>query len=132
MTKENKDRYIGYSIGIICVCCYIFAIIFHNIPSYEQDYLKGTDWILHWCLVMYLPFFPLIAGIFAIITSSSDLAITVTTTNFLLTLLFTIFACGSHVLSTSWIFLSIASLLPMLAVHYDKYQKLSNPKDQNQ
>lgn len=132
MTNEIKNRYIAYSIGILSICCYIFAILFHDIPSYEQDYLKGIDWILHWCLIMYLPLFPLFAGIFAIITSSSDLTTTVTTANFLLTLLFTIFACGSHVLSTSWIFLSVASFLPMLVVQYDKYLKSINQKDQNQ
>lgn len=131
LTKEQKDKYVGFTIVILCICCYIFAMIFHDIPSYEQDYLKGANWILHWCLVMYLPLFPLFAGIFAIITSSSDLTTTVTAVNFLLTLLFTIFACGSHVLSTSWIFLSVASFLPMLVVQYDKYLK-SIKKDQNQ
>ena len=122
MTKEHKDKYIAYVVAGMFLCCYLCAFVFHDIPSYEQDYLTGVAWLLHWCMVLYLPLFPFVAGIFIITISKSITAIAVTTTNFFLTLLFAIFACSSGILSTSWIMLSIASLVVMLTAHYDKYQ----------
>ena len=128
MIKAPKDKYLSYAVAAIAICSYLCAIAFHDIPSYEQDFLEGVTWLLHWCMVLYLPLFPFVAGIFIITISKTITAIAITTTNFFLTLLFTIFACSSGILSTSWIMLSIASLVVMLTAHYDKYQstKMNN------
>lgn len=124
MTKEHKDKYIAYIVAGISLCCYLCAFVFHDIPSYEQEFLEGSAKFLHWSMVSYLPLFPFLAGVLVITISQTVTAIAVTTTNFFLTLLFTIFACSSGILSTSWIFLSMASLLIMLTANYDKHTSI--------
>ena len=125
MTKEQKDKYIAYSVVGISLCCYLFAIAFHDIPSYEQDYLEGIPWILYWSMVLYLPLFPLLAGLLVIVISNEVTSKGITTANFALTLLFAIFAFGAEVFSISWLLLTITSLLPMLAAYYDKQMQPS-------
>lgn len=131
MTKQQKDKYLGYVICCTFITCYICAVFSHDIPSYEQDYLVGEKWLLHWCMVIYLPLFPLISGIFVILITKTVMSIAVTATNFLLTLMFTIFACSSGILSTSWIYLSFASFVIMLGAIYDKYNPSKTCKENN-
>lgn len=121
MSKNRIVRFISIAIGGTSIICFICACIFHNIPSYEQDFLMGIESLLHWSMVYYLPLFPFVSGILAILITNRVEAFEITAINFLLTIVFTIFAYYSQILSTSWIFLSIASGVIMLGTIYDRY-----------
>lgn len=120
MIRDQKDKCIAYFVAGISLSCYLSALIAYDTPSYELDNLKGHFALLHWCMIMYLPLFPFLALIFCGIISQTFTAGAVVSMNFLLTLLFAIFACCSGILSTSWILLSASSFVIMLAVQYDK------------
>lgn len=128
MNQEQRNRYIGGFTGILCICLYICAVMFHDIPSYEQNYLHGAALMLHWCMVLYLPLFPLLSGFIAIAASNKVTAIGVTTINFFLTLIFMAFSWASGILFASWLFLTVASLFTMLIAYYDKTNRTNSNK----
>lgn len=121
MERDRKDKYLSIIIGSLLIVCFIGALVCHNIPSYKQDSLVGTAWLLHWACVLYIPVFPTIAFFLSLLMSSHVSAIGVLTMNFVLTSIFDIFACFSDCLSATWAFLTAGSLILMLTAQLDKY-----------
>lgn len=128
--KKHKDTLVAYSTIILCFICYVLALYFNDIPGYEADYLRSVPYLLHWGIIYYLPVFPLVAIVFGVAISESksksSAIFSISATNFMLTLLFAIFAYSANILSISWTFLGIGSFIFLLTAIYDKSNNQNN------
>lgn len=119
MTSNKTTKFVSSFIVTVCLISYIMALCLHDIPSYEQDSLCGVPLLLHWCMIIYLPLFPIISGLLSLAISSKISFIGVTVANFSMTLIFCIFAYSSDVLSTSWMLLTLSSFSIMCGAIYE-------------
>lgn len=120
--ESKKDKVIEWSLSTLILGIYFVAILCNDIDSYRIVYLAGSEWVLFWSMVLYLPLFPLVSGILMILVSNFSV-LSVSIINLVFTIVFAFHAYSRGFLATSWALLVIVNLLFLAAVCYDTYKK---------